>query len=157
MLRHWHGVCSSRNPGALLENAVAIFYTTDLQLSVILSPIIWSRPLSSAQGTKVSRFERQARTENMNWPPFRFDSSTNLLYPSKVVFERPPSQLTIFVLRVFATLGLTKLTVHPASGLILEATNLTVLNFFLVRLGPMNEKRLVRVLMCSQVCRSMVY
>ena len=57
MLRHWHGVCSSRNPGALLENAVAIFYTTDLQLSVILSPIIWSRPLSSAQGTKVSRFE----------------------------------------------------------------------------------------------------
>jgi len=67
------------------------------------------------------------------------------------MFERPLSQLASHVLRIYATLGLTELTAHPASGLILEATNLTILNFFLVRLGPMNEKRLVRVLMCSQV------
>lgn len=67
------------------------------------------------------------------------------------MFERPLSQLANHVLRIYAILGLTKITVHPASGFILEATNLTILNFFLVRLGPMSEKRLVRVLMCSQV------
>ncbi|KAF5360795.1 hypothetical protein D9756_004777 [Leucocoprinus leucothites] len=86
----------------------------------------------------------------------RFDPNTNLLHPSKAIFEKPPSQLTTFVLHTFATLGLTELTVHPASGVILEATNLTILNFFLVRLGPMNEKRLVQVLMCSQVAGSLV-
>ncbi|KAJ3565371.1 hypothetical protein NP233_g7672 [Leucocoprinus birnbaumii] len=86
----------------------------------------------------------------------RFDGNTNLLYPSKAMFEKPPSKLTTFVLRVFATLGLTELTVHPSSGVILEATNLTILNFFLVRLGPMNEKRLVQVLMCSQVAGSVI-
>lgn len=57
---------------------------------------------------------------------------------------------------MFATFGLTELTVHPKSGVIFEATNLTILNFFLVRFGPMNEKRLVQVLMCSQVCENMI-
>ena len=45
---------------------------------------------------------------------------------------------------------------HPKNGVILEATNLTILNYFLVRFGPMSEKRLVQVLMCSQVCENMV-
>ncbi|EKM79398.1 hypothetical protein AGABI1DRAFT_74400 [Agaricus bisporus var. burnettii JB137-S8] len=84
----------------------------------------------------------------------RFDVNANLLYPSKIIFEKPPSQLTTYVLRIFSTFGLTELTFHATSGIILEATNLTILNFFLVRLGPMNEKRLVQVLMCSQVAGS---
>jgi UDP-N-acetylglucosamine--dolichyl-phosphate N-acetylglucosaminephosphotransferase len=58
------------------------------------------------------------------------------------------------VLQLLSKLGLTDLTTHPKSGAILEATNLTILNFFLLRLGPMNEKRLVQVLMCSQVAGS---
>jgi UDP-N-acetylglucosamine--dolichyl-phosphate N-acetylglucosaminephosphotransferase len=62
-----------------------------------------------------------------------------------------PSALTTFVLRIFSTFGLTKLTIHPKSGAILETDNLTILNFFLRRLGPMTEKRLVQVLICSQV------
>ena len=33
----------------------------------------------------------------------------------------------------------------------MNSTNLTILNFFLLRLGPMSEERLVQVLMCSQV------
>ncbi|KXN88194.1 UDP-N-acetylglucosamine--dolichyl-phosphate N-acetylglucosaminephosphotransferase [Leucoagaricus sp. SymC.cos] len=86
----------------------------------------------------------------------RFDASQNLLYPSKAIFEKPPSKVTTLVLRVFATLGLTELTIHPSTGIILEATNLTILNFFLIRLGPMNEKRLVQVLICSQVAGSVV-
>lgn len=86
----------------------------------------------------------------------RFNADTNLLHPSKALFEKPPSRLTTYLLHMFATFGLTELTVHPKSGTILEATNLTILNFFLVRFGPMNEKRLVQVLMCSQVAGSVV-
>jgi UDP-N-acetylglucosamine--dolichyl-phosphate N-acetylglucosaminephosphotransferase len=41
----------------------------------------------------------------------------------------------------------------PTNGVVLEATNLTILNFLLLRLGPMNEKKLVQVLICTQVCR----
>lgn len=82
----------------------------------------------------------------------RFDPDTNLLHPSKVIFDKqPPSRLATIALRVLATLGLTEVTVNPASGVVNEATNLTILNFLLLRLGPMNEKRLVQVLMCAQV------
>jgi UDP-N-acetylglucosamine--dolichyl-phosphate N-acetylglucosaminephosphotransferase len=82
----------------------------------------------------------------------RFDPDTNLLHPSKTIFDKqPPSRLASIALRVLATLGLTELTVNPASGVVHEATNLTILNFLLLRLGPMNEKRLVQVLMCAQV------
>jgi len=82
----------------------------------------------------------------------RFDPDTNLLHPSKTIFDKqPPSRLASVALRVLATLGLTELTLNPATGVVREATNLTILNFLLLRLGPMNEKRLVQVLMCAQV------
>jgi UDP-N-acetylglucosamine--dolichyl-phosphate N-acetylglucosaminephosphotransferase len=55
------------------------------------------------------------------------------------------------ILHLFSGLGLVDLTTHPKDGSVLETTNLTILNFFLVRLGPMNEKRLNQVLMVSQV------
>jgi hypothetical protein len=88
----------------------------------------------------------------------RFDSETNLLHPSQADFTAPdakrPTRLGEIVLRVFARLGLTKLEVHATTGEILKANNLTILNFFLLRLGPMGEKRLVQVLMCSQVSYS---
>ncbi|KAH7922041.1 hypothetical protein BV22DRAFT_1175278 [Leucogyrophana mollusca] len=86
----------------------------------------------------------------------RFDPETNLLSPSKTLFLKPPSRLASFVLHTLATLRLTELTVHPTTGNILEATNLTILNFFLLRLGPMNEKRLVQVLICTQVAGSIL-
>ncbi|KAG7088555.1 hypothetical protein E1B28_012537 [Marasmius oreades] len=86
----------------------------------------------------------------------RFDRDTNLLHPSKAKFITPPSGLTTFVIRVFSALGLVKMTTDPKTGSILEVTNLTILNFFLVRLGPMTEKRLVQVLMCSQFAGSIL-
>jgi UDP-N-acetylglucosamine--dolichyl-phosphate N-acetylglucosaminephosphotransferase len=67
------------------------------------------------------------------------------------LFHKPPKKLTTVVLRALSMFGLTEITSHPTTGNILEATNLTILNFLLLRLGPMNEKRLVRVLMCVQV------
>jgi len=82
----------------------------------------------------------------------RFDPDTNLLHPSKAKLnEKPPSKLAIFVLRIFSIIGLTDLTFDPKNGQILEATNLTILNFLLVRFGPMTEKRLVQALMVTQV------
>ncbi|KIK07992.1 hypothetical protein K443DRAFT_672877 [Laccaria amethystina LaAM-08-1] len=86
----------------------------------------------------------------------RFDPNTNLLHPSKTMFELgPPSKISALVLHTLSTLGLTELTVHPNTGTILEANNLTILNFFLLKLGPMNEKSLVKVLILSQVAGSL--
>jgi hypothetical protein len=84
----------------------------------------------------------------------RFDSETNLLHPSKAEFKSPPTPLSTLVLRVLSLLGLTELTTHPKTGVISECTNLTILNVFLVRLGPMNEKRLVQTLISTQVSLS---
>ncbi|KIJ17707.1 hypothetical protein PAXINDRAFT_167688 [Paxillus involutus ATCC 200175] len=86
----------------------------------------------------------------------RFDPDTNLLHPSKALFLRPPSKVASFVLRIMSSLGLTALTTHATNGTILEATNLTILNFLLVRLGAMNEKRLVQTLMATQVAGSLL-
>lgn len=84
----------------------------------------------------------------------RFDPETNLLHPSTVAFERPPSIRTSSTLRLLSLFGLTRLTEHPKTGQILEATNLTILNWFLVKLGPMTEKQLVKVLCTTQVAGS---
>lgn len=86
----------------------------------------------------------------------RFDPETNLLHPSKAQFLKPPSNLAALILHLFAGFGLVDLTTHPKDGSILECTNLTILNFFLVRLGPMNEKRLNQVLMVSQATGSVL-
>jgi UDP-N-acetylglucosamine--dolichyl-phosphate N-acetylglucosaminephosphotransferase len=45
------------------------------------------------------------------------------------------------------------LTTLP-DGTILEATNLTILNVLLLRLGPMREKRLTQALITVQVCHN---
>ncbi|KAL0581027.1 tunicamycin resistance protein [Marasmius crinis-equi] len=85
-----------------------------------------------------------------------FDHDTNLLNPSKAKLVKPPSPLTKLILRVYSMLGLIKTTTDPKTGTIVEVTNFTILNFFLVRLGPMTEERLVQVLMCSQVAGSVL-
>src|SRR5258708_812213 len=84
----------------------------------------------------------------------RFDPNTNLLPPSAGAFDRPPTVRTSSTLHLFSLLGPTRLTKHPKTGQILEATNLTILHWFLVRLGLMTEKRLVKVLCATQVAGS---
>lgn len=82
----------------------------------------------------------------------RFDPDTNLLRPSTARFQKPPSKLAALILRIFSMFGLAVLTFHPEkNGEVLETTNLTVLNFLLVRFGPMTEKQLVRMLIGTQV------
>ncbi|KAG5648306.1 hypothetical protein DXG03_004878 [Asterophora parasitica] len=93
----------------------------------------------------------------------RYDADTNMLYPSECELFVPGDttktskrKLGALALKTLARLGLTELTVHPTTGEVQKATNLTILNVFLVRLGPMSEKRLVQVLMCTQVAGSVV-
>ncbi|KAJ7069862.1 UDP-N-acetylglucosamine-dolichyl [Mycena amicta] len=86
----------------------------------------------------------------------RIDHDTNLLHPSHAQFLTPPSKLSAFVLRILSALGLAELTLNPTTGAIVGSSNLTILNFFLLRLGPMGEKRLVQVLMGAQVAGSVL-
>ncbi|VDB95754.1 unnamed protein product [Peniophora sp. CBMAI 1063] len=86
----------------------------------------------------------------------RFDADANLLHPSKALFLTPPNGLSTLVLKMLAALKLTELTVHPQTGAILECKNLTILNFLLVRLGPMNEKRLTQTLITVQISGSVL-
>ncbi|EKM51933.1 uncharacterized protein PHACADRAFT_262350 [Phanerochaete carnosa HHB-10118-sp] len=85
----------------------------------------------------------------------RFDKETGLLYPSKAIFEKPPSALTTAILNVLSTLRLINLSKNPETGLP-ETTNLTILNVFLVNLGPMKEDSLVQVLISTQVTGSVL-
>lgn len=77
-----------------------------------------------------------------------------MLSPSTTPFTRSPSRHTTILLRLLSSLGLVRLSIHPGTGEINETTNMTILNVFLVRLGPMNEKRLVKVLIGTQVSYS---
>lgn len=81
----------------------------------------------------------------------RLDPNTNLLYPSKTLFLKTPPTLTTNTLRTLSMLGLTELTLHETNGTVLESTNLTILNYLLLRLGPMSEKSLVKTLIVVQV------
>ncbi len=84
--------------------------------------------------------------------PRRYDAETQLLHPSKAEFkDKRPSKLATLVLRVFSGLGLVELVVDQKTGEIESSTNLTILNVFLLRLGPMREDSLTRVLIATQV------
>lgn len=87
----------------------------------------------------------------------RFDPSANNLHPSVMTFDdKPPSKLGKLVLRTFSYLGVTQLTIRPEDGAIIAASNLTILNAFLVRLGAMSEKQLVQTLMGTQILCSVL-
>ncbi|EIN12901.1 N-acetylglucosaminephosphotransferase [Punctularia strigosozonata HHB-11173 SS5] len=93
----------------------------------------------------------------------RFDPDTNLLHPSKAHLldpTKPVSQTKVklrnIILTLFSTFGLTELTTDPKTGEVTECTNLTILNFLLLRLGSMREKALVQTLICVQVAGSVV-
>ncbi|KAL1677933.1 glycosyl transferase family 4-domain-containing protein [Schizophyllum commune] len=85
-------------------------------------------------------------------PEYRAEE--NILYPSRVEIKQPVKPLTNATLRLLAALRLTRLTIDEKTGAITHTTNLTILNFFLVHLGPLREDTLVKVLMTVQVAGS---
>ena len=70
----------------------------------------------------------------------RFDPETELLHTSVTRWERPPCLLLAVCLEILHALRLIHLT--KKDGLIVESTNLTILNLWLVWMGPMREDRL---------------
>lgn len=100
----------------------------------------------------------------------RFEADEGLLYPSTAILKGPAP----LIIRILAKVGLTR--VSPVDKVALaarvkaakgtksqgelegdtEMTNLTLLNLLLLRLGPMREPTLVRVLMAVQVAGSVL-
>ncbi|CEJ53904.1 Putative UDP-N-acetyl-glucosamine-1-P transferase Alg7 [Penicillium brasilianum] len=71
----------------------------------------------------------------------RFNASTGLLDASVTEWTVPPSPLVAFALGTLHTLRLVRIQ-KDERGQIVESTNLTILNLWLVWMGPMKEDRL---------------
>lgn len=71
----------------------------------------------------------------------RFDAETGLLNASVTQWEAPPCILIAVCLEILHILRLVRLTKNQ-DGRIVESTNLTILNLWLVWMGPMREDRL---------------
>lgn len=99
----------------------------------------------------------------------RYNPDTDLLSPSRAVFEDEPPLKTRVVLRVLEVLRLVELERVPvttatqsparsnaATSRITSTTNLTILNFLLVHFGPLHERTLCLLLGLVQVSCSVL-
>ena len=86
----------------------------------------------------------------------RFNARTGLLEPSVTQWQRPPHRIVSWALEFLAKgiPGIPLVALEKNSkGEIIESSNLTILNLFLVWMGPLREDRLtVRVLVLQGVC-----
>ena len=74
----------------------------------------------------------------------RFNARTGLLEPSVASFRDgpPPTAAVALALKSLHRLRLLRLTIDPDSGQIIDVSNLTLLNLWLVWCGPMREDKL---------------
>jgi len=80
----------------------------------------------------------------------RFNARTGLMESSRAQFMRPPRWYVSVALKLLAQLGLVELWTD-GQGTILECSNLTLINLWIVRFGPMREDRVTRDLTWLQV------
>jgi len=80
----------------------------------------------------------------------RFNARTHLLEPSTMQFITPPSTLSILILTFLEKFRLVQVT-RNTEGQIMEASNLTILNLWLVWFGPMKEESLAFGIMGIQL------
>ena len=82
----------------------------------------------------------------------RFNARTGLLEPSVAQWQHPPAKTVAKVLKKLAGLPIPLIKVDENSkGEIVESTNLTILNLWLVWFGPMREDRLAIGLLGMQM------
>ena len=82
--------------------------------------------------------------------PF-FNARTGLLEPSVTQWPKPPAQPVALVLSLLERLPIPLLrTKRNGRGEVIESTNLTILNLWLVWFGPMREDRLATGLLIMQ-------
>lgn len=79
----------------------------------------------------------------------RFNPRTGLLEPSKTIWEKPPSGILQKGLFMLGKFHLLQVDVNP-KGEILETSNFTILNLWLVWFGPMREDRLAMGILLMQ-------
>lgn len=80
----------------------------------------------------------------------RFNARTGLLEVSITPWPRPPKKLLDIALRLLAKLKLIRLTLDD-QGNIVETSNLTILNLWLLWRGPLREDRLAQELLAMQM------
>ena len=80
----------------------------------------------------------------------RFNARTGLLEPSTTQWERPPSPAISKLLKLLDRLRLLRVEVN-GNGVIVESTNFTILNLWLVWFGPMREDRLAIAILTMQM------
>ena len=80
----------------------------------------------------------------------RFNARTGLLEPSVTKWELPPRTLVLSLLRLLAKFHLLQVETNNA-GEIVETSNFTILNLWLVWFGPMKEDRLAMGILVMQV------
>ena len=82
----------------------------------------------------------------------RFNARTGLLEPSTTQWERPPSTVIAASLKSLQKLRLLQLHLN-SKGVIIESTNFTLLNLWLVWVGPLREDRLtVHIVIIQSLC-----
>ena len=79
----------------------------------------------------------------------RFNARTGLLEPSTTLWEKPPSRAVKRVLTILGKLHLLQVDVNP-KGEIVETSNFTILNLWLVWFGPMREDHLAISILAMQ-------
>lgn len=79
----------------------------------------------------------------------RFNGRTGLLEASTATFDKPPHPVVAMVLRLLAKLRLLK--IWEKDGEIVECSNFTAMNLFLVHFGPMREDKVTEGLLIVQV------
>jgi UDP-N-acetylglucosamine--dolichyl-phosphate N-acetylglucosaminephosphotransferase len=84
----------------------------------------------------------------------RLNTKTGKLEASQAVFTTPPSLPASLVLRLFALLGLVRLTWSSDGRTIVATTNLTLISAVLVVAGPMSEAALCSSILAVQVAGS---
>lgn len=80
----------------------------------------------------------------------RYNARTNLLEPSMTLWETPPSRPIAIILKSLSGLRLLRTEQNP-KGEIIETSNFTILNLWLVWFGPMREDRLAMSILGVQV------
>ena len=82
----------------------------------------------------------------------RFNARTGLLEPSTTQWEHPPSPIVTTGLKILESFHLVRLHLN-SEGKVVESTNFTLLNLWLVWVGPLREDRLtIHILILQFLC-----
>lgn len=149
MLLLWNGLCGCCDTGPFQQDPAPFLRPTDIQLYPQRAATLGSHTLPSTSGTKAS-----VRDILNVWQILIRCRPDGKLDPSTAEIENP-SSLTIFCLQVLHFFGLAKVQFSPDKRRA-TTTNLTLLNFILLKTGPVKEPTLTNYVTMVQIFCSIV-